>query len=927
MSDPGRDEADDPPSSGHGGIEYGELAVTLAAVLALVVAAALLPAAGLGGAGGDGDAGPSTGTPGDGSRTATTTGTGTADAKRTPGSEPGGDSPGPSPGAFAGGSPSGVDLSTPPERARIGSTRPSGGPLARTPQFVVEAPRNAYWRQAAYGRYTGSAWERSPEWRATEGDVPTAGAVADGSELTARVTLLRRSSSLPTAWRPERVTVPNRSVGVEASTLGGVRTTEALAAGTTYRVRSSAPPRSPERLRAAGTDYPPALERRYTQVPAATPERVGALTDDLTADAETPYDTAVRVRDWLRRKPYSLNASHEAGEPIADQFIFEMESGYCQYYATSMVVMLRTQGIPARYVVGYAPGEAVGEDRYLVTADRGHAWVEAYFPEVGWVRFDPTGSGRLPVRTPQPPYDVSLNRSAVAGAHVAVGVEKNDTPVVGAPVFVDGERVGWTDANGRVETTLPYAAEFTVTARAPGSATKYDEREAGSDAARRTAGSVPPAGTAEARRRLAAASPPDPLFQRTAGNGTSRRYRSDTNVTLSVRGRAVAGGGVTVAASIRDVPLRDAAVTVDGERVGRTDANGTAGVSLSGVAPGNHTLGVRRGDANATATLRVRAPGANGTPSATDSDPEPLAVAVDSPLGLPLPGGPATATTTRNGTPVANATVTVGGERAGRTDANGTLGATLPVAGSAVVRARGPAGGTARTTVNGLYHNAAVVGALGLVVLGALGWWLRRRGVTVRGGAGRIRTALSTLAAWAVAACLRAAELLVAAERALARGLRWLAGVPTRVAAEGLAALAALDPRRLRGPARRLWRWLTGLLARGRSAATGDDERRTTAGAGGGTAPADGDGTRPTLRECWRSFVALVAPPRATTRTPGEIARYAVDRGLPAESVRTLTEAYRDAEYGRDPPDERRLARVREAVRRLREAAGSGGER
>ncbi|MFC7172719.1 DUF4129 domain-containing protein [Haloplanus litoreus] len=188
-------------------------------------------------------------------------------------------------------------------------------------------------------------------------------------------------------------------------------------------------------------------------------------------------------------------------------------------------------------------------------------------------------------------------------------------------------------------------------------------------------------------------------------------------------------------------------------------------------------------------------------------------------------------------------------------------------------------------------------------------------------GAGSARwlgATLSTLSARAVAVCLRTAELLADAGRVLRRGLRWLAGVPARVAAQGLAAVTALDPRRL---LRRLWRWLAGLLARRRSDASDGGGESAPAGRVGGSEADCASGASPTLREFWREFVALVAPPAATTRTPGEIARYAVERGLPADAVETLTEAYRDAEYGRLAPDEGRLARVREAVDRLRAAA------
>jgi transglutaminase-like putative cysteine protease len=890
MSDSGGRPGDGASGDG-GGVEYGELAVTLAAVLALVVAAALLPAGGLGSAAGGG--------PGEGGGTVTPAGNGN-----------GGEGSRPTGGGLEGGSPSGVSLSNPPARTRIGSTEPSGGALAQTPQFVVDAPRNAYWRQAAYGTYTGSAWERSPQWQPMRDGVPHDARTGGSERLDYRVTLLRPSSSLPTAWQPSRVSVPNRSVGVEASTLGGVRATSSLPKGTTYRGWSVTPPRSPARLRAAGTDYPDALERRYTQVPAATPPRVGRFTSELTDGATTPYDAAITVRDWLREKPYSLNASHAAGEPVADQFIFEMDRGYCQYYATAMVVMLRTQGVPARYVVGYAPGEAVGDDRYLVTADRGHAWVEAYFPDVGWVRFDPTGSGRLPVQQPRPPYDVSLNRSAVAGAHVTVGVEKNGTPVVGAPVSVNGERVGWTDADGRVQTTLPYTADVTVTARPPGSATKYDDGEGNASAPRTVGGALPAdAGRRDgaAASRLGQARPPTtPLGG--AANGSSRTYRSDTNVTLSVRGRAVAGGGVTVVASIRDVPLRGATVTLDGDRVGRTGDDGRAAVSLAEVQPGTHRLGVRRDGVGGVTTLRVRAA------NETATGPDPIALSVEPPLGLALPGGPATVRTTRNGSPVASATVVVAGAEAGRTDANGTLAVTLPVAGSATVVASGPAT-TARTTVTGLFRNAALLGGAVLAGLGVLGWWLRRRGVTARGVARTTVAALTALRRRAVAASLRAAALLVRAGRALGQAGRRVARGPAWLVAAGREGVAALHPRSL---ARRARRWLAGLLGRNAGAAERTAESSSESTAAG---TADARGAPPALRSIWREFVALVAPPRATTRTPGEIARHAVERGLPAAPVRVLTDAYRDATYGLVALDDDRLARVRAAIETLRAAA------
>jgi transglutaminase-like putative cysteine protease len=143
-------------------------------------------------------------------------------------------------------------------------------------------------------------------------------------------------------------------------------------------------------LARAGQDYPEQLEGRFTQLPASTPSRVARRTSVITERASNPYETAVVIEQWLENnREYSLDVDRPEGN-IADAFLFEMNRGYCTYYATTMVTMLRSQGIPARMVVGYTSGERVAEDRWVVRGYNSHAWVEVYFPDIGWVRFDPT---------------------------------------------------------------------------------------------------------------------------------------------------------------------------------------------------------------------------------------------------------------------------------------------------------------------------------------------------------------------------------------------------------------------------------------------------------------------------------------------------------------------------------------------------------
>ena len=77
---------------------------------------------------------------------------------------------------------------------------------------------------------------------------------------------------------------------------------------------------------------------------------------------------------------------------VADYFLFDLQRGYCDYYATAFVVLARLAGLPTRFVTGFAPGNwSMNEQLWIVTEADAHSWPEVYFPEVGWVPFEPTG--------------------------------------------------------------------------------------------------------------------------------------------------------------------------------------------------------------------------------------------------------------------------------------------------------------------------------------------------------------------------------------------------------------------------------------------------------------------------------------------------------------------------------------------------------
>jgi len=261
-------------------------------------------------------------------------------------------------------------------------------------RFTVQAEESAYWRVGSYDRYTGGRWVRTGDSTPYTGSGSLGEPPGESERLVQRVTARGRLDALPAAWKP--VALRGRTADTaQVTDHNGLKPGTTLLENDTYTVVSQRPTATTGDLRRAGTDYPSEISSRYTQLPESTPDRVGDRTAEVLAqaDASNPYEAAVAVERYLERtKEYSLDVPSPQGN-TADSFLFEMDAGYCVYYATTMVAMLRTQGVPARFVTGYTPGQRVSEDEWVVRGLDSHAWVEVYFPGHGWVQFDPTPSG------------------------------------------------------------------------------------------------------------------------------------------------------------------------------------------------------------------------------------------------------------------------------------------------------------------------------------------------------------------------------------------------------------------------------------------------------------------------------------------------------------------------------------------------------
>jgi hypothetical protein len=212
------------------------------------------------------------------------------------------------------------------------------------------------------------------------------------------------------------------------------------------------------RLQHAGTVYPEGLLPRYTQ----GTDDVGTNGHDLLTEIKkwalahgnsfaNEYDVAKAIQTYLSSSVFKYNTDISSpvslrcsGLSTVDCFAVIRE-GFCEQYATTMTMLTRLDGYPARYVLGYLPG-AVDEKTRLeqVTNQQKHAWVEVYFPTYGWIPFDPTGGGvGEPTLLPK-------GSAILASPTPSVSVGPDDSGRAARPTRtpLPGEAIGTSSAGG-----------------------------------------------------------------------------------------------------------------------------------------------------------------------------------------------------------------------------------------------------------------------------------------------------------------------------------------------------------------------------------------------------------------------------------------------------------------------------------------------
>jgi transglutaminase-like putative cysteine protease len=266
----------------------------------------------------------------------------------------------------------------------------------------------AYFRGASYDAYDGRSWAntlrsaRQPLARSPEGEfVVDADRPAESSTGLRQDILVEALDTSVLFGVPSVESVKGAFSAVLIDGMGDVSLPYVPAARFQYSIRS-VPVRVsadiPRKARGADSE---AIRRQFLQLPAVS-SRVAELARQIGRPGSSPYDTAVAVEQHLKENyRYSLDVGTAPTVNPVEDFLFVRKTGYCDHYATAMVVLLRTLGIPSRLATGFAQGEWNDVGNYYTVRQRdAHAWVEVYLAGSGWVTFDPTPN--VPLALPHP---------------------------------------------------------------------------------------------------------------------------------------------------------------------------------------------------------------------------------------------------------------------------------------------------------------------------------------------------------------------------------------------------------------------------------------------------------------------------------------------------------------------------------------------
>lgn len=310
----------------------------------------------------------------------------------------------------------------------VSATLGRGTPLTDDHIFTVRTPDNLppslrlYWRARTYDTYDGGQWfstiNTAYQYNPDTDELPLS---TDDGRWVGTFNIIS-AANLSTLYVPPQPIWTSESGQVEYALnpdgtldISTFRAIPSIDPGEVYQAHSAINYATEIQLKSSGTNYPDWIKERYLALPETITARTRQLATDITAGYETPYEKASAITDYLRQNIEYVETIEDElpnNQDLIDWFLFDYQKGFCNYYATAEVVLLRAIGIPARWAVGYAEGERTRDENEAGRGNRfsggsiivrqrdAHAWPEVYFPNVGWVEFEPTASQPNILRLP-----------------------------------------------------------------------------------------------------------------------------------------------------------------------------------------------------------------------------------------------------------------------------------------------------------------------------------------------------------------------------------------------------------------------------------------------------------------------------------------------------------------------------------------------
>lgn len=362
----------------------------------------------------------------------------------------------------------------------MGLGRSAGG--GETNLFSVQAPQNnlprLYWRMRSYDTYENGSWQafntQNTPFEPGEQNLLIADSLP---AATATFTFDWQSSqsdmlatpSLP-VWSSRKGSIQTLlGTGNKAAILSW-SVSPSVRAGDQYQIRSILSNPTQKEMRQSGNNYPDWVKEHYLQVPSSINTDFKRLAEQISGGLTNNYDKAEAITTYLRENisyADTVPAPPEGVEAL-NWFLFSWKKGFCNYYASAEVMLLRTLGIPTRLVVGFSEGQSTRAGIYEVLGQNAHAWPEVYFTGIGWVQFEPTVNQAVLIRPSG--ETTSTSNSGTPGSDAAGNPRNNPRPDPREDITLGGTSSGgtWLGIQRNTIFLITMAILFTMTLGALG---------------------------------------------------------------------------------------------------------------------------------------------------------------------------------------------------------------------------------------------------------------------------------------------------------------------------------------------------------------------------------------------------------------------------------------------------------------------------